>query len=76
MDFDDFCVFEENLNNNGLELCELVDSDVVLEKLDKAMRDYIDGYDRSESYTNQDAYELFKENTIYNGVYHLSLIHI
>lgn len=70
MDFDDFCVFEENLKNNGLELCELVDSDVVLEKLDKAMRDYIDGYDRSESYTNQDAYELFKENTIYNGVYH------
>lgn len=70
MDFDDFCVFEENLKNNGLELCELVDSDVVLEKLDKAMRDYIDGYDRSESYTNQDTYELFKENTIYNGVYH------
>ena len=70
MDFDEFCVFEENLKNNGLELCELVDSDVVLEKLDKAMRDYIDGYDRSESYTNQDTYELFKENTIYNGVYH------
>ena len=70
MDFDDFCVFEENLKNNGLELCELVDSDVVLEKLDKAMRDYIDGYDRSESYTNQDTYELFKENTIYNGAYH------
>lgn len=70
MYFDEFCVFEENLKNNGLELCELVDSDVVLEKLDKAMRDYIDGYDRSESYTNQDTYELFKENTIYNGVYH------
>lgn len=59
MDFDDFCVFEENLKNNGLELCELVDSDVVLEKLDKAMRDYIDGYDRSESYTNQDTHMNF-----------------
>lgn len=70
MDFDDFCVFEENLKNNGLELYELVDSDVVLEKLDKAMRDYIDGYDRSESYTNQDTYELFNENMVYNGSYH------
>lgn len=70
MDFDDFCVFEENLKNNGLELCELVDRNVVVEKLDKAVQDYIDGYDRSESYTNQDMYELFNENMVYNGMYH------
>ena len=70
MDFDDFCIFEENLKNNGLKLCELVDRDVVIEKLGKAVQDYIDGYDRSESYTNQDTYELFNENMVYNGMYH------
>lgn len=37
MDFDDFCVFEENLKNNGLELCGLVDRKVVVEKMDKAV---------------------------------------
>lgn len=37
MDFDDFCIFEENLKNNGLELCGLVDRKVVVEKLDKAV---------------------------------------
>ena len=66
----DFCIFEENLKNNGLKLCELVDRDVVIEKLGKAVQDYIDGYDRSESYTNQDTYELFNENMVYNGMYH------
>ena len=70
MDFDDFCVFEENLKNNGLELCGLESRDVIVEKLDKAVQDYIDGYDRSESYTNQDMYELFNENMVYNGMYH------
>lgn len=70
MDFYDFCIFEENLKNNGLKLCELVDRDVVIEKLGKAVQDYIDGYDRSESYTNQDTYELFNENMVYNGMYH------
>ena len=70
MDFDDFCIFEENLKNKGLGLCGLVSKVVVAEKLDKALQDYIDSFDRSESYTNQDTYELFNENMIYNGTYH------
>lgn len=69
MDFDDFCILQDGLNENRLDLHSKMNIDFFVSQLDRAIRGYIDECDREEYYMEYDMYELFNDNMIFNGEY-------
>ena len=69
MDFDDFCIWQDGLNENKIDLHSKVNIDLFVSQLDRAIRGYIDECDREEYYMEYDMYELFNDNMIFNGEY-------
>lgn len=69
MDFDDFCILQDGLNENRIDLHSKVNIDFFVSQLDRAIRGYIDECDREEYYMEYDMYELFNDNMIFNGEY-------
>lgn len=69
MDFDDFCILQDGLNENRINLHSKMNIDFFVSQLDRAIRGYIDECDREEYYMEYDMYELFNDNMIFNGEY-------
>ncbi len=69
MDFDDFCILQDGLNENRIDLHSKMNIDFFVSQLDRAIRGYIDECDREEYYMEYDMYELFNDNMIFNGEY-------